>query len=575
MDNCPLPDFVVVHFRDYTGPPVFSNLPRTWVPIPAVQVRSEKTKSLLRVNLPLRLAWALTFHKCQGITAHEGTIISFSGTRMPAPASKPGLAFVGWTRATTWERVAFHGLPALEEFLAVRQTKDFRVRSEFETQADLLYDNFLHKHGHSEESQIRDHKKHLDSVLMEEHNRHATDAEFADLETMLRKRGVAPVSQSVWGWAARKSGTKSATGLWAIVGSFKGSKKAEDIADKKQKSKGPKCTSKESPAEVATKHLLEEYNFSAQEVSEALHACGPSLSKCTAYIEVIQSGFKPDDPTDTIVKEQDWAQNVMVELGFSVPTITSALERFDWDFSSALSFLLYGQQDKNTVRHLMRRHTSARPVPAIPIHLHEKQQQYVARARKDLQLVVRAVDLGARAGTTINACFWLSLAAALTRSPWAPFSNLCDRLSGFHAARNSPIPVNVEAIPLSAIGALAVELRHHMCLGDEAVMLKPHVRDIIYQAYAALAVQGPVRSLEHYKRWVAKFATNEFADELVVRAVAIELHVRITCLPYTPPGQRDWQISHYSPVRSVVPDSKTVILANDDVHYVWLSTAQS
>ena len=114
-----------------------------------------------------------------------------------------------------------------------------------------------------------------------------------------------------------------------------------------------------------------------------------------------------------------------------------------------------------------------------------------------------------------------------------------------------------------------------MCLGDEAVMLKPHVRDVIYQAYAALAVQGPVRSLEQYKRWVAKLATNEFADELVVRAVSIELHVRITCLPYTPPGQRDWQISHYSPVGFSVPDSKTVILANDDVHYVWLSTAQS
>ena len=137
-------------------------------------------------------------------------------------------------------------MPALEEFLTVRQTKDFRVRSEFETQADLLHDNFLHELGHSEEQQIRDHKEHLDSVIMEEHNRHATDTEFADLETMLRKRGVAPVSQSVWGWAARKSGTKSATGLWAIVGSFKGSKKAEDIADKKQKSKGPKCTSKES-----------------------------------------------------------------------------------------------------------------------------------------------------------------------------------------------------------------------------------------------------------------------------------------------------------------------------------------
>ena len=106
-------------------------------------------------------------------------------------------------------------------------------------------------------------------------------------------------------------------------------------------------------------------------------------------------------------------------------------------------------------------------------------------------------------------------------------------------------------------------------------MLQPHVRDLIYQAYAALAAQGPVRSLEQYKRWVAKLATNEFADELVVRAVSIELRVGITCLPYTPLGQRDWQISHYSPAGLSVAESKTVILANDDVHYVWLSTVQS
>ena len=550
-------------------------MPRTWVPIPAVEVRSKKTKKLSRWNLPLRLAWALTMHKCQGITAHEGTIISFSGTRMPAPASKPGLAFVGWTRATTWERVAFHGLPALEEFLAVRQTKDFKVRGDFETHADLLYDNFLHKLGHSEEQQIRDHKNHLDCVLMEQQKRHATDAELDDLEAMLRKRGVAPVSQSVWAWAERKSGTKSATGLWAIVGSFKGSRKAEDIADKKQKAKGRKSTSEASPAELATKHLLEEYDYPAQDVSAALCACGPSLSKCMAYIEVTRSGFQPDDPTDSIVKEQDWAQNVMVELGFSVAAITSALERFDWDFSLALTFLLYGQQDQNALRNQMRRHTSRKPVPATPIHLHEKQRQYVARAQRDLHLVVRVVDLGARAGTTINACFWLSLAAALTRSAWAPFNHLRDRLSGFDAARASPIPVDVKGVACSAIGALAVQLRHHMCLGNEAVMLKPHVRDVIYQAYAALATQGPVRTLEQYKRWVAKLATNEFADELVVRAVSNELRVRITCLPYTPLGQRDWHISHYSPVGHSVPESNAVILANDDVHYVWLSTAQS
>jgi len=310
-------------------------------------------------------------------------------------------------------------------------------------------------------------------------------------------------------------------------------------------------------------------------VSAALRACGPSLSKCKAYIEVTQSGFLPDDLTDAIVKEHDWAQNVMVELGFSEATITSALERCDWDFSLALTSLLYGERDQGALRNQMKRHTSRTPVPAIPIHLHVKAQQYVARAQRDLQLAVRVVDLGARAGTTINACFWLSLAAALTRSAWAPFNHLRDRLSGFHAARASPIPVDDGGVARSAIGALAVQLRHHMCLGNEAVMLKSHVRDVIYQAYAALATQGPVRTLEQYKRWVAKLATNEFADELVVRAVSNELRVRITCLPYTPLGQRDWHISHYSPVGHSVPESNAVILANDDVHYVWLSTAQS
>ena len=106
-------------------------------------------------------------------------------------------------------------------------------------------------------------------------------------------------------------------------------------------------------------------------------------------------------------------------------------------------------------------------------------------------------------------------------------------------------------------------------------MLQPRIRDTIYQAFAALGARGPRRTLNHYKHWVAKLAVNEFADELVVIATAIELRVRITCLPYTPPGQPDWRISEYAPVGHDVPESKTVILANDDVHYVWLSTAQS
>ena len=47
-----MPDFVVVHFRDYTGPPVFSwDVPRTWVPIPVVEVRSEQKQIVVACEL--------------------------------------------------------------------------------------------------------------------------------------------------------------------------------------------------------------------------------------------------------------------------------------------------------------------------------------------------------------------------------------------------------------------------------------------------------------------------------------------------------------------------------------------
>ena len=65
-------------------------------------------------------------------------------------------------------------------------------------------------------------------------------------------------------------------------------------------------------------------------------------------------------------------------------------------------------------------------------------------------------------------------------------------------------------------------------------------------------------------------ATNEFADELVVLATAMELKVRIVCVPYTAPGRMDWQISKYPPTDHAIPDDMTIYLGNDNVHYVWL-----
>ena len=573
LDQCPVPDFVVVNFPEYNGRALFPHLPRTWIPIPAEQVRSEKNKSLTRANIPLRLAWALTFHKCQGITAIEGTIISFLGCNMPAPVSKVGLPFVGWTRATMWSKVAFHGLPPLEEFLAVRTTPEFRIRSNFEAHADSLHDSFLEQLGVTHEQQIVDHKAHLNDLLIKKESREATEEELFDIEAMLGKRGVAPVSDSVKSWAFARAGSKSGTGLWTILSSFKASRKATDVADEKTSKKARKTTRTFAADQEAMKHLLKEYGHSEDVIQAALRDRGSSLTSCQSYIEQLQAGFSVDDEMVDVVNEELWAHNVMNDLGFSELSIQSALERTDFDFPKALAFLLYGDVSKQHFSKHMQRHTAKKTIPAtFTVPLRDKLAHYIERVQGDLRLAVEARDLGMYAGRTINACFWLSLAAALTRSSWIVTTRLRHGLPGFQAAINSSIPENANEIRHSEVATLAVQLRHHMCLGEGAAMFKPYIRDSIYQAFAVLGASSAPRTLQSYKNWVAKLATSEFADELVVLATAIELNVRIVCVPYTAPGQLQWQISKYPPEGRDVMSGATVYLGNDDVHYVWLRT---
>ena len=93
----------------------------------------------------------------------------------------------------------------------------------------------------------------------------------------------------------------------------------------------------------------------------------------------------------------------------------------------------------------------------------------------------------------------------------------------------------------------------------------------IYQAFAGLDVRGPARTEAMYSRWVQKLATREYADELVVMCAALELALRITITPFTPPlalGQ--WVAATYGPPGAGV----TIHLGNNDVHYVYMSDSQ-
>ena len=134
----PLPDFVVVNFPEYTGPSLFCDLPRTWVPIPPSQVANKENKQYCRCGLSLVCSWAMTIHKAQGLSAPEGCIVSMEtlNPNSNPVASTPGLAFVGWTRVTKWSRMAFCELPPLGDYLSVRLHDGFKLREQFEARAD-------------------------------------------------------------------------------------------------------------------------------------------------------------------------------------------------------------------------------------------------------------------------------------------------------------------------------------------------------------------------------------------------------------------------------------------------------
>ena len=100
-DPAPLPDVVFVRFPGYKGPPYINEDP-TLVPIVPVSRSTECTCQCKRLQVPLRLAWGTTIHKCQGMNVGVGEAFRYvviHPGKHDFEAKNPGALFVALSRA--------------------------------------------------------------------------------------------------------------------------------------------------------------------------------------------------------------------------------------------------------------------------------------------------------------------------------------------------------------------------------------------------------------------------------------------------------------------------------------------
>lgn len=96
----PFPSLVTIDFPKYTGPPFVPGYP-TLVPITPVERRLD-CGCCKRKQVPLRLGWGTTIHRCQGMTIGEGEVNRYivikPGTKS-FESRNPGALYVALSRA--------------------------------------------------------------------------------------------------------------------------------------------------------------------------------------------------------------------------------------------------------------------------------------------------------------------------------------------------------------------------------------------------------------------------------------------------------------------------------------------
>ena len=122
-----LPIVVLISFDDYKGPTIDSLEGVKVVPIgPIRRTWKGKTGRLCsRLQIPIRLAWAITVHKSQGLTL-EKAIIDIGKKEFAA-----GLSFVAMSRVRALENIIFKPF-SFERLQRIRKCQRIQERKEEE-----------------------------------------------------------------------------------------------------------------------------------------------------------------------------------------------------------------------------------------------------------------------------------------------------------------------------------------------------------------------------------------------------------------------------------------------------------
>ncbi|XP_057855871.2 uncharacterized protein LOC131876112 [Cryptomeria japonica] len=122
------PTYVMAEFDNYFGIPFDDHHPNT---IPITTIQRGRT-----LQLPLRLAWALTIHKSQGLTLSKATIDI-------GPRERTGLTFVAVSRVKSIEGLRIMPQFTYDHYKKMKNGKQLSKRKAEENRLKFLEDNLM------------------------------------------------------------------------------------------------------------------------------------------------------------------------------------------------------------------------------------------------------------------------------------------------------------------------------------------------------------------------------------------------------------------------------------------------